>query len=111
MSSCSPSSEIDIAEHSMCHPGRPRPHGLSHCGSSGFAAFHRTKSIGCSLRESTSMRAPACISSSVRPESWPYVGNAVTRKNTSPSTAYASPLRSRPWMISIIFGIVSVARG
>ena len=30
----------------MCHPGRPRPHGLSHAGSPGLAPFHRAKSRG-----------------------------------------------------------------
>src|SRR5438270_8299142 len=35
-----------IAEHSMCHPGRPGPHGDSHCGSPGLAAFHSAKSAG-----------------------------------------------------------------
>ena len=35
-----------IAEHSMCQPGRPRPHGLSQPGSSGVDGFHNTKSFG-----------------------------------------------------------------
>jgi len=32
--------------HSMCQPGRPPPHGLSHDGSPGFAAFQSAKSDG-----------------------------------------------------------------
>src|SRR5512135_1340716 len=34
-----------MAEHSMCHPGLPLPHGLSHTGLS-FANFHKAKSTG-----------------------------------------------------------------
>ncbi len=51
-----------MAEHSICQPGKPLPHGLSHsiwrCWSVGLN-FHRAKSVG--LRFSPiSMRAPAC---------------------------------------------------
>jgi hypothetical protein len=36
---------MDIAEHSMCHPGKPSPHGLSHFMSLPVpAAFHNEKS-------------------------------------------------------------------
>ena len=38
-----------MAEHSMCQPGRPGPHGLSHAGSPGLAPFHRAKSPGLRL--------------------------------------------------------------
>lgn len=41
----------------MCQPGRPLPHGLSHAGSPGLAAFHSAKSSGLRLRSSTSIRA------------------------------------------------------
>ena len=58
MSKCGPSSAIAIAEHSMCQPGRPAPHGESQRGSPGFAAFHSTKSSGSRLASSTSTRAP-----------------------------------------------------
>src|SRR5215212_3041466 len=34
-----------IAEHSMCHPGLPLPHGLCHAGSS-EENFHKAKSSG-----------------------------------------------------------------
>ena len=30
----------------MCQPGRPLPHGLSHAGSPGLAAFQSAKSSG-----------------------------------------------------------------
>src|SRR2546422_6154971 len=37
----------DMAEHSRCHPGRPRPKGASHaaptCSSIGSAFFHRSE--------------------------------------------------------------------
>ena len=71
MSSCSPRCFIAIAEHSMCQPGRPGPHGLSHQGSPGLEDFQSAKSIGSSLRSSTSTRAPASISSSSRCPSSP----------------------------------------
>ncbi len=66
----------------MCHPGRPGPHGESHAGSPGFAAFHSAKSTGDRLRSSTSTRAPALSSSSasVRCESEPYSGSESTWK-------------------------------
>ena len=75
----SPRISSDIAEHSMCQPGRPGPHGESHGGSPGFAAFHSAKSSGLRLRSSTSTRAPALSSSSssVRCDSSPYVGQRV----------------------------------
>jgi transposase InsO family protein len=39
---------LAIVEHSMCHPGRPRPlpQGDAHHGSPGLAAFHSAKSRG-----------------------------------------------------------------
>ena len=45
-----------MAEHSMCHPGRPRPQGLSQNGSPSFAAFHSATSAGCLLRVSAVTR-------------------------------------------------------
>jgi len=33
-----------IAEHSICQPGRPSPHGEGHFGYLGFAAFQSAKS-------------------------------------------------------------------
>ena len=41
----------------MCQPGRPLPHGESHAGSPGFAAFQSAKSIGLRFASSTSTRA------------------------------------------------------
>ena len=38
-----------ITEHSMCHPGRPSPHGDTQKGSPSFFGFHRTKSSGSSF--------------------------------------------------------------
>ena len=40
---------VAIAEHSMCHPGRPGPHGDSHAGSSGSERCQSTKSSGSRL--------------------------------------------------------------
>ena len=59
MSMTGPMSSRIMAEHSMCQPGRPRPHGLSHSGSPGFAAFQSAKSPGLRLRPSTPTRCPA----------------------------------------------------
>ena len=39
-----PSTSRIIAEHSICHPGRPRPHGDSHPGCASALGFHSTKS-------------------------------------------------------------------
>jgi len=46
MSNLSPQTAELIAEHSMCHPGRPCPHGLSQYGSPLLEAFQRAKSDG-----------------------------------------------------------------
>jgi hypothetical protein len=39
-----PKIELAMAEHSMCQPGLPGPHGDAQEGSPGFAAFHSAKS-------------------------------------------------------------------
>ena len=39
----------DMAEHSMCQPGRPVPQGLGQPGSDGVLGFHSTKSMGSRL--------------------------------------------------------------
>src|SRR6476646_4295659 len=57
MSKRLPRSSEDMTEHSMCQPGLPLPHGESHDGSPGLAAFHSTKSSGSSFASSTSTRA------------------------------------------------------
>jgi hypothetical protein len=46
MSSSLPIIALAIAEHSMCQPGRPFPHGDSQEGSPTFEAFHKAKSAG-----------------------------------------------------------------
>ena len=56
MSNVSPRYFIAIAEHSMCQPGRPGPHGLSHAGSPGLAPFHSAKSSGSRFASPSSMR-------------------------------------------------------
>ena len=53
---------ILIAEHSMCHPGLPFPHGLSQFGGSS-ENFHNAKSRGLSFASSTSILAPLSRSS------------------------------------------------
>lgn len=39
-----PSTSLAITLHSICHPGRPGPHGESHAGSPGFDDFQSAKS-------------------------------------------------------------------
>ena len=46
-----------ITEHSMCHPGRPCPHGEGQDGSPGFDVFQRAKSAA-DLRPVVFARAP-----------------------------------------------------
>ena len=51
----------DIAEHSMCQPGRPLPHGDSHSGSPGLLAFHSAKSLGLFFSEVNSSCSAASL--------------------------------------------------
>ena len=46
-----------MTEHSICHPGRPGPHGDGHEGSPGFEAFQSAKSAG-DRRPVATERAP-----------------------------------------------------
>src|ERR1700744_4633731 len=91
MSMVSPRCASHIAEHSMCQPGRPRPHGLLQPGRSGVDGFHSTKSPGFFLYGDTSTRAPASNSSDERPDKWPYLGYDEMSNSTWPSAAYALP--------------------
>ena len=100
-----------MAEHSMCHPGRPGPQGLGQVGSPGFDAFHSAKSSGSRLRSSTSTRAPAWSASRFLPDSLPYGGKRRTSKYTSPSTVYATPRATRRSIRATICGMWSVALG
>ncbi|OPZ62037.1 MAG: hypothetical protein BWY85_02214 [Firmicutes bacterium ADurb.Bin506] len=78
MSNTGPRYFVDMTLHSMCHPGRPGPHGESHAGSPGFAAFQSVKSSGSCLVSPTSTLAPACRSSRFWPDSEPYGSNFET---------------------------------
>ena len=63
-----------IAEHSMCQPGRPSPHGLGQntSPSSGTRAFQSAKSARDSFSYSSLLtRSPARISSKLSFTSWP----------------------------------------
>ena len=66
-----------MAEHSMCHPGLPGPHGLSQSGPS-WVLFQRAKSRGLRLSSCSSIRMPVIISPVSFPESLPYRGNDST---------------------------------
>lgn len=48
-----------IAEHSICQPGLPFPHGESHDGSPGFENFHKAKSVGFIFSVFSSVRSPS----------------------------------------------------
>ncbi len=48
-----------IAEHSICHPGLPLPHGESHDGSPSLDCFHRAKSVGFFFSCVKSQRSPS----------------------------------------------------
>ena len=66
---------MDMAEHSMCQPGNPSPHGLGQtCRRCSPAAFHSVKSPGWRLRGSTSPRAPASSLAVEFRDSLPYSG-------------------------------------
>ena len=63
MSSGNPRVFSDIAEHSVCHPGLPMPHGDSQPGCTPVLGFHKTKSAGSFLKSATSTLLPAICSS------------------------------------------------
>ena len=81
-----------IAEHSMCHPGRPLPHGEGHeavSGSVGLWPFHSAKSRGSRLPRG-SASAAASMSSRRWWVSSPYDGQDSTSKYTSPEPSSAA---------------------
>ena len=75
MSKVSPRCLRVIAEHSMCQPGRPCPHGESQDGSPGFAPFQSAKSSGSRFASPGSTRAPGHEIVEVALASRPYSGN------------------------------------
>src|SRR5271165_2695324 len=80
-SKLSPSSCIDITEHSRCHPGLPGPIDVFQDASPGLGAFHSAKSRALSLSySSTSTRAPSSIPPKSFLESFPYCGKLAMRK-------------------------------
>ena len=111
MSITGPRSFSIIAEHSMCHPGRPWPQGDSQVGSFGFAVFHRAKSAGFFFLLSTTTRSPARLSSWFLPDKDPYFDKELTEKYTSPSTAYAWFFSISRVIKSIMSPTCCVARG
>ncbi len=67
-----PSSFSDIAEHSMCQPGRPLPQGESHeVSSPSLWPFQRAKSSWSSLSDAVPASSPWSIWSGSRLESLP----------------------------------------
>ena len=72
ISKSSPSSFSAIAEHSMCQPGRPSPHGDGQAvSSSSLRAFQSAKSSGSSFSCARPASSPWSISSGSRLESFP----------------------------------------
>ena len=81
ISNFSPRCLSDIAEHSICHPGLPFPHGLSQLGSPSLANFQSAKSLWSLFPEpvlSTLPPAPFLTMSNVCPVSTPYFSGAVS---------------------------------
>ena len=82
-----PRCRIDIAEHSMCQPGRPGPIAVSHDGSPGFGPFQRAKSRMSSFAySSASTRSPTRICVGSIRASRPYLGHEAIRKKIEPSS-------------------------
>src|SRR5260370_41013926 len=105
-----------MAEHSRCQPGRPSPNGESHAAptfsSKGCAFFQSAKSLTDSLSYlSVATRAPGLRPPRSRCDNVPYDGKLAILKYTSPSATYALWFSMSPPIISIIAGILSVARG
>ena len=72
MAKSAPSSFSAIAEHSMCQPGRPSPHGEGQpVSSSNLRAFQSAKSSRSSFSDSVPASSPWSISSGSRFESLP----------------------------------------
>src|SRR3989338_5439506 len=88
MSKFSPRYLMLIAEHSMCHPGLPLPHGLSQSGSPS-ENFHNAKSRGSFFDSSTSILTPDCSSSIFFFDNLQYWGNFDTEKYTPFFDTYA----------------------
>ncbi len=93
MSNAEPRYFSAIAEHSMCQPGRPGPHGDGQAAVSGsdsfFQPFHRAKSRGSRLP-----RGSASVAGSMSSSAWwvssPYAGHDRTSKYTSPDPSSAA---------------------
>ena len=81
-----------IAEHSICQPGLPSPHGEFHEGSFSFDIFHNAKSSLFFLSDSISTLVPETTSSFFLPESFKYFSYLSTSKYTPDSVEYAYPL-------------------
>ena len=79
-----PNNLFDIAEHSICHPGLPYPHGDVQPGSLPEDGFHKTKSRGFFLSSFTLTLYPANKSSVFFPDSFPYSLNFSIEKKTLP---------------------------
>ena len=110
MSKFSPRYFILIAEHSICHPGLPLPHGLFHTGSIS-ENFHTAKSNGSFFDSSISILEPDCSSSIFFFDNFPYPGNFETEKYTPFFEGYAICFSINFLINSIISLICSVALG
>mmetsp|Transcript_20993 Transcript_20993/g.65938 ORF Transcript_20993/g.65938 Transcript_20993/m.65938 type:complete len:285 (-) Transcript_20993:20-874(-) len=95
-SNVSPNAARVIAEHSMCQPGRPAPHGDSQLGSPAFAPFHSAKSRASRFPESGSSTRSAAAALVPRPSAKvPYKAPSFpTSNHTEPPEAYAKPRAS-----------------
>ena len=114
MSKCSPRISRAIAEHSMCQPGRPLPHGLSQPGSPRLGGLpeREVERVALALAD-VDARAGASRSSIVAVRELAVAGKARTAKYTPwrSSTTYAAPFATSSAINACICGMNSVARG
>lgn len=107
---------LDIAEHSICHPGLPLPHGASHHGSPGLTPFHRAKSLGCLFSGSMTSFPSSCWTSKSWLASLSYLSSvkASTLKYTLPAESktfhFIIKITSQSTTLRIIVGYVPIPR-
>ena len=112
MSKSAPSSFSAIAEHSMCQPGRPSPHGDGQAvSSSGLRAFQSAKSSGSSLSARDARLLALVHLLGVAVGELAVAGEAADAEVDVAPDSYAWPDSISASISSTISAIVSVASG
>ena len=116
----SPIRSVAITLHSMCHPGRPPPHGLGQDGSPPLLFFHTAKSVAFRFSPASAVNVPSdsAISASVAfpfdgssfGYAWPHARIFEMSMYTEPFDAYARPLATSCSTNVTICGTYSVTR-